>query len=62
MIRAPTCILLNSVQQVMPQMTIGKVNVYSRNFFHIVNKKGKFYIVRALIWKSKVDRHHLERL
>ena len=43
-------------------MTIGKVNVYSRNFFHILNKKGKFYIVRALIWKSKVDRHHLERL
>ena len=37
-----TSILFNSVHQVMLQMTIWKVNAYSRNVFHIVNERASF--------------------
>ena len=39
---SPKCILLNSVNQVMSQITFEKVNAWSRNFFYIVNKRASF--------------------
>ena len=40
--RAPTCILFNSVQQVMLWITIEKLNGGRRNFFHIVDERSSF--------------------
>ena len=39
---SPKCILLNSVKQVMSQITFEKVNAWSRNFIYIVNERASF--------------------
>ena len=41
---SPKCILVNSVNQVMSQITFEKVNACSRNFFLHCKWKGKFCI------------------